>query len=69
VVGLLGKKNANFKGPGKAIDDPIEVEDDDKDAETQPATKTSGDATKATGDAKDGSCPGLLKKIDTIKYV
>jgi len=63
------KKNANFKGPRKAIDDPIEAEEDDKDAETQPATKISGDATKVAGDAKDGFCLGLLKKIDTTKYV
>jgi len=69
VVGLLGKKNANIKGHGKAKDDPIEVEDDDKDAETQPATKTAGDASKAAGDAKVSSCLGLLKKFDTIKYV
>lgn len=63
------KKNANLKGPGKAIDDPIEVPDDDNHAETQPTTETVGDASKPVGDAKDGSCLGLLKKIDTIKYV
>lgn len=70
------KNNANFKGPGKAIDDPIEVADDDNHAKTQHATKTAGDTSKtvgdtskAAGDAKDGSCLGLLKKIDTIKYV
>jgi hypothetical protein len=59
------RTNANKKGPGKKMDDPIEI-DNDCNADVQ---KETDSPVKVVPEANLGSCLGLLRKVDTIKYV
>jgi hypothetical protein len=52
------KTNANFKGFGKADDDPNDLKDDDKDDDKDADKSKNQPATRVVGEARHGSCLG-----------